>query len=48
MPPCDNCAPFMDDSVLSCENEGGGGYECETVCTIEAAIAEVEVKSEGN
>lgn len=38
----------MDDSVLSWENEGGGGYECETVCTMEAAIAEVEVESEGN
>lgn len=41
MAPWDKCAPLIEDSVLSCENVGGGGYEWETgCCTMDAAMAE--------
>lgn len=49
MPGWGKCAPLMDESVLSCEKEGGGGYECETACTMEAAMARREtVQGRGN
>lgn len=39
IPLWERCTPVTDDSVLSCEKEGGGGYDCEAVCMTDAAMA---------